>query len=126
MTFEAAIIAASDWFLSQRTFELIVAPALADCAFEEALGRRNSIANRAAVIRALAGGVRHDMGNGAGGFLKLTLLSVGYYMFPVAISASLFQTWTGFFMAASVVLVLSLAPVMVCFWPARGPVRPGE
>ena len=48
MTFETLIVAISDRFLSQRTFELVVEPALADLEFEEAAGRRSRMANRAA------------------------------------------------------------------------------
>ena len=43
------------------TFELIVAPALADLQFEEDGGRRSRIADRVAVLRAVAGGVAHDL-----------------------------------------------------------------
>ena len=123
MTFERWIVAFCDRFLSQRTFELVVEPALADLEFEEAAGRRSRIANHAAVLRAIAGGVRHDMQRGSGGFLKLMLLSACYYAFPVAVSVRIFKTWEDFFVALMVVLALSLAPVMVCFWPSRYPVR---
>ena len=67
-----------------------------------------------------------DVRRGSGGFLKLTLLSTCYYMFPVAVSVRIFKTWPDFFYAASVTLVLSLIPVVVCFWPVRHPVRHGE
>ena len=123
MTFETLIVAVSDRFLSQRTFELVVVPALADLEFEEASGRGSRIANHAAVLRAVVGGVRHDMQRGSGGFLKLALLSACYYAFPVAVSVRIFKTWSEFFVAAAVALALSLAPVMVCFWPSRHPVR---
>jgi hypothetical protein len=123
MTFETVVVAISDRFLSQRTFELVVEPALADLEFEEAAGRRSRIANHAAVLSAIAGGVRYEMQRGSGGFLKLTLLSACYYMFPVAVSVRIFKTWPEFFAAATVALLLSLAPVMVCFWPSRSPVR---
>ena len=123
MTFETFVVAISDRFLSQRTFELVVEPALAALEFEEAAGRRSRIANHAAVLRAIAGGMRDDMRRGSGGFLKLTLLSAGYYMFPVAVSVRIFETWPEFFAAATVALLLSLAPVMACFWPSRHPVR---
>ena len=123
MTFEKWIVAFCDRFLSQRTFEMVVEPALADLEFEEAAGRRSRIANHAAVLRAIGGGLRHDMQRGSGGFLKLTLLSAGYYLFPVAVSVRIFQTWEDFFAAATVALVLSLTPVVVCFWPSRYPVR---
>ena len=123
MTFETLVVAISDRFLSQRTFELVVEPALADLEFEEAAGRRSRIASHAAVLRAIAGGIRHDMRRGSDGFLKLVLLSACYYVFPVAVSVRIFKTWEDFFVALMVVVALSLAPVMVCFWPSRHPVR---
>jgi hypothetical protein len=123
MTFERCIIAFCDRFLSQRTFELVVEPALADLEYEEAAGRRSRFGNHAAVVRAIIGGMRHDMQRGSGSFFKLTLLSACYYVFPVAVSVRIFKTWPEFFAAATVAIVLSLAPVMVCFWPSRHPVR---
>lgn len=123
MTFETFVVAISDRFLSQRTFELVVEPALADLEFEVAAGRCSRIASHAAVLRAIAGGVCHEMRRGSDGFLKLTLLSACYYLFPVAVSVRIFKTWEDFFVALLVVLALSLAPVMVCFWPSRQPVR---
>ncbi len=126
MTFESFVIALCDRFVSQRAFDLIVTPALADLEFEAAAGRRHPIAGRAAVLRAIAGGVAHDMRGGSGSFLKLTLLSACYYAFPVAVSVRIFETWSGFFLAGAAVLALSLVPVMVCFWPQRHPVRHGD
>ena len=126
MSFEALVIAICDRFVSQRAFDLIVTPALADLEFEESAGRQSRIAGRAAVLRAIAGGVGHDLRLGSAGFFKLTLLSACYYMFPVAVSVRVFKTWSDFFVAASVMLVLSLMPVVVCFWPVRHPVRHGE
>ena len=125
MRFDSLVLAFCDRFLAQRTFDLIVAPALADLEFEEAIGRRSRIAMRTAVLRAIIGGWRHDLVRGSDGFLQLTLLSISYYMFPVALSIGIFKTWSGFLIAATAVLALSLVPVMVCFWPARR-VRPSE
>ena len=126
MTFHWWILAFCDRFLSQRSYDLIVAPTLADLEFEDAAGRRSRLANRAAVIRALAGGVRYEITSGSGGFLKLTLLSACYYMFPVAVSVRIFKTWSDFFFAAMIVFLISLVPVMVCFWPSRHPIRHGD
>ena len=125
MRFDSLVLVFCDRFLAQRTFDLIVAPALADLEFEEATGRRSRIAMRAAVLRAILGGWRYDVARGSDAFLRLTLLSFCYYMFPVAVSVGIFKTWSGFFIAATAVLALSLVPVMVCFWPARR-VRPTE
>jgi hypothetical protein len=126
MSFDTFVIGCCDRFVSQRTFELVVAPALADLEFEEAEGRRGALENRLAVLRAVAGAVGHDAWRGSDGFLKLLLLSACYYVFPVVVSVRMFNTWSEFFVAMLVVLVLSLTPVMVCFWPSRHPVRPGE
>ena len=126
MTFESRIVAFCDRFLDDRTFELIVAPALADCAFEEAAGRRSRLANRAAVVRAAAGGLLHDAQRGCDVFFRLLLLSVSYFMFPVALSITAFKTWSGFFAFATVVLVMAVAPVIICFWPERRPMRLGD
>ena len=126
MSFDTFVIACCDRFVSQRTFELVVAPALADLEFEETAGRRGAIDNRVAVLRALAGAVCHDARRGSDGFLKLLLLSACYYAFPVVVSVRMFDTWSEFFAAMLWVLLLSFTPVMVCFWPSRHPVRPGE
>jgi hypothetical protein len=126
MSFESWVIAICDRFVSQRTFDLVVAPALADLEFEEEAGRRSRLACRTAVLRAIGGGVAHDMRRGSGGFLKLTLLSACYYMLPIMVLASTFRTWYEFLIAAVLMLLLSLTPVMVCFWPERHPVRQGD
>ena len=126
MRFESWVIAICDRFVSQRAFDLIVTPALADWEFENARGRHSRIASQVAVLRAVAGGVGHDVRRGTAGFLQLTLLSACYYMFPIAVSVRVFKTWSDFFVAASVMFLLSLMPVVVCFWPQRYPVRHGE
>jgi hypothetical protein len=126
MTFETWIVAVCDRFLAQRTFELIVVPALADCEFEAASGRRSRFANRLALVRAAGGGFLHDVQRGSGVFFKLVLLSVSYFMFPVALSVTTFKTWSSFFIFAMVMLVMSVAPVLICFWPERRPMRAAE
>jgi hypothetical protein len=125
MRFDSLVLTFCDRFLAQRTFDLIVAPALADLEFEEAGGRRGRIALRAAVVRAMIGGCRHDLVRGSDTFLQLTLLSACYYVFPVAVSVRMFKTWSEFFVALAIVFAMSLTPVLVCFWPARR-VRPTE
>ena len=117
--FERCVMLCCDWLLSQRSYDLIVAPALADLEFERAMARRSALLSRLAVIRALFGGIAEEMVRGSGGFFKLTLLSACYYMFPVAMSVRMFKTWTDFFVAMLIVFALSLTPVLVCFWPAR-------
>ena len=126
MTFESRIVSFSHRFLAQRTFELIVAPALADFAYEEEAGRRSRMANRVAVLRAALGAVLHDAQRGSDVFCKLLLLSVSYFMFPVALSITTFKTWSAFLTFAAVMFVMAIAPVIICFWPERRTMRLGD
>lgn len=124
MSFEVTVIAFSERFLSDRTFELIVAPALADLQFDEDAGRRSRLANRGAVIRAVAGGLCEDFWRDSFCLLKLSLLSACYFLFPLALGVRAFKTWSEFLIVATGVLAMSMVPVVVCFWPARRTARP--
>ena len=126
MSFESRIIAFADRFLSTRTLELVVAPALADLEFETELGRRSRFACRCAVLRAVAGGLRADLARDFISLIKLTLLPACYYAVPLVMGSEYFKTWSEFFAALAAVLALSLVPVLVCFWPARHIVRQVE
>ena len=126
MNFQSWVIAFCDRFLAQRTFELIVAPALADLEFEDAAGRRSRLANRTAVVRAVTGALREDARAASGGFMKLALLSVSYFMFPVAVSGSVFKTWEGYLTAATIVFIAAMVPVLACFLPDRPVTRSTE
>ena len=122
--FEARILAFADRFLSTRSFELIVLPALADLQFENELGRRSLVASRCAVLRAVAGGLRQDFSRDTVSLIKLTLLPFCYYLVPMVGGIEYFKTWQEIVAALAIVLVLSMAPVLVCFWPARHTPRP--
>jgi hypothetical protein len=124
MSFESRIIAFSDRFLSDRTFELVVTPALADLQFDEDAGRRSRVVNRLAVLKAVAGGLRLDVWRDSGTLLKVTLLSACYYSFPLALGIRFFKTWSEFFVALTLMFGLSMVPVLVCFWPERRAARP--
>jgi hypothetical protein len=117
--FEARITAFARRFLSTRTFELIVEPALADLQYDEAAGRRSTVANRFAVVRAVAGGVGDEFRRDALSFFGLALVPAGYYLFMLAICLDVFRTWSEFFGVAVLILLLSFCPVVVCFWPRR-------
>lgn len=123
MSFESRIIAFSDRFLTDRTFELVVAPALADLQFDAAMGRRG-VVNRLAVLKALAGGLCDDVSRDSGSLIKMALLSVGYHLTPLAMGLDYFKTWSDFFAMVAVVMALSCIPVMVCYWPPRRDARP--
>lgn len=124
MSFERRVIAFADRFLADRTFELVVAPALADMQFDEDAGRRSRIANRLSVIRAVAGGLRDDVWRDSDSLLKVMLLSATYFTYPLFFGFRYFKTWSEFFVVTMLVLGLSMAPVLVCYWPARRAPRP--
>ena len=124
MSFESRIIAFADRFLSTRTFELIVTPALADLEFEAELGRRSRLVSRCAVLRAVAGGLRADLAKDSLSLIKLTLLPACYYAMPLVMGFEYFKTWSEVFTTLALVLVLSMVPVLVCFWPERRTARP--
>jgi hypothetical protein len=128
MSFDDRIILFAARFLSERTFRLVVAPAVADLQFEGGAGRFRQAANRVAVLRAVAGGVRHDLARVSGGLLLLTLLPACYHIFLLVLFFDVFSISISrdFLLAATLILVLSFGPVMVCFWPERQRARPIE
>ena len=75
MSFQSRIMAFAERFLSDRSFELIVVPALADLQFEHDAGPLRRSVNRLAVLRAVAGGLRDDLARDSGSFVVLMLLA---------------------------------------------------
>jgi hypothetical protein len=124
MSFESRIVAFADRFLSDRTVQLIVEPALADLQFELGTAPLSRAANRLAVLKAVAGGLRDEVLRGSAGFIALTLMPACYYLFLAVVCFGFRPTSTGLVVVSTVILVLSLGPVMVCFWPARRTGRP--
>lgn len=124
MSFEARVISFSERFLSDRAYQLIVVPALADLQFDEEAGRRGRLADRLAVVRAVGGAIGADVCREWYSMFKLSLLSVTYFMFPLGLGLSAFKTWTEFLIVATTVLGLAMVPVIVCFWPERRTARP--
>ena len=123
MSFESRIVAFSDRFLSDRTFELVVAPALADLEFDPGRKPLTRAINRLAVLRAVLGGLAHDVKRDSGSFALLTLMPTCYYMSLLVLCFDAVKTWGGFLSLAAMVVALSCAPVLVCFWPSRRRVR---
>jgi hypothetical protein len=121
MTFVDAFIALSDRFLRTRTFDLIVAPAIADLQFEETTGGRSrSLRSRAAVAWGFAWGFYEDAITGAGmlTFAALALLPAGYYtmlMLTVAPDVGASSRLT----LAAIIGAASLGPAIACYWPER-------
>jgi hypothetical protein len=124
MTFVGASSRFARRFLSDRTFELIVTPALADFEFDAASGRQ-IVRARVAVLKALAGGACEDAirGSGLWTFCALVLMPVCYYcclfalLSPIDVRTSF--TLRGALTLVGAFLVIGLVPVVACFWPER-------
>lgn len=125
MTFAAAITALSERFLTDRSFELIVTPALADFEFDSRVPGPRRFAPHRAVLAAFFGALRDDAirGGDIGTFVGLVLIPVCYYSFFFILGLP-----KGMPMASGpltalgiAVVALSLAPVIVCYWPERHP-----
>ena len=128
MTFVAAITALSERFLTDRSFDLIVTPALADFEFDRQPSGPRRFAPHRAVLAAFFGALRDDVirGGDVGTFVGLVLIPVCYYSFffilglPKGVPMA-----SGPLTALGIAVVaLSLAPVIVCYWPARHPRNP--
>ena len=119
MTFEQRITVFSDRFLRERTFELVVAPALADFQFDAELGRGRRASHYLAVLRAVFGALRHDMTSHSWTFAGLALLPAGYYTFLLIVFSDFFPAPGGLLVVTTLILLLSLGPVLVCYWPDR-------
>jgi hypothetical protein len=123
MSFESKVVAFSDRFLSVRSHELIIAPALADLQFER---EEQGTGSRLAVLLAVMGALRIDLANQAGMFVFLTLVPACYYFVLIAVCFDFFSATSGKEGVLSTVagvaaplLMMSLVLVTVCFWPER-------
>lgn len=121
MTFESGVVAFAERFLSDRAFELIVAPALADLQFAGGGTPSQRLLNRAAVLRAVAGGLCDEVAGGSGHFVLLALVPASYFVTMLVLFVDFFTTLTGPALGASlaIIAVLSLGPAMICCWPER-------
>ena len=126
MTLVETVTALSERWLRDRTFELVVAPAIADLQFDEAAAGPRRARNAAAVVSAFAWGMYEDLTSDAGSLLTfgaLTLIPACYYTLLILICAPLgnypFSTLNGRVVVGAAILVLSLGPVIACYWPER-------
>lgn len=124
MSFESRVVAFADRCLSDRTRELIVAPAIADLQYEEGSSRLGMAARRLAVLRAVSGAIREEAARHCGTFLFLALLPAGYYVFMFLMFFDLSPTATTYWSAdvwsvGVLIVVLSVGPAVACFWPER-------
>lgn len=119
MSFDARILALAERLLSDRTFRLIVEPAVADLQYEQGAGPIRRAQNRSAVIRAVAGGLGDDLARASGELLMLMLLPACYYLFLLVLCFDFLSISISidFVAVAALILVLSFGPAIVCFWP---------
>jgi hypothetical protein len=121
MSLDARILAVAERFLSDRSFRLIVEPAVADLHHERDAGGFRRTLNRLAVARAVAGGAREDLLRASGELAGLILVPACYYIFLLVLCFDVLSISISadFLTVAAVILVLSFGPVMVCCWPER-------
>jgi hypothetical protein len=125
VTFAAVITALSERFLTERSFDLIVAPALADFEFDPHATGLHRFSPHVAVLAAFWGALRDDAVRGGDirTFAGLVLIPVCYYSFFFILGVPRGMPMaTGPLAALAIAVVaLSLAPVIVCYWPQRQP-----
>lgn len=118
MPFDVIVGGVGARLLSERTFELVLAPALADYQIERAARRTDEWVRRFAVLIALSGGLRMEVARHAGSFFLLALLPLCYNLVLLTIFSDFFDMTTGVRIIGALILVLSLGPVMLCFLPS--------
>ena len=130
MTFVATMTAISQRFLTERSFDLIVAPALADFEYDtdRVTGPRR-FARHTAVLTAFAGAFWDDAirGGDVATFTGLALIPACYYtfFFLLGLPGGLGRMSSSLIAGLAIaVLTLSLGPVLVCYWPERQPPKP--
>jgi hypothetical protein len=128
MSFDLRIIAFAERFLSARTFELIVVPAVADLQYEQCASGLRRTANQIAVLRTVAAAFADEIARASSGLLRLTLVPACYYIFMLIIcfDVSSISLSTDFLVVATLILFLSFGPVMACFWPERQRARSAD
>ena len=131
MSFVDTMTALSDRFLSERAFELIVAPALADFEYDAgAAPARRLTRQHVAVLAAFAGALWDDAIRGnVWTFAGLVFMPACYYcfFFLLGLPAGFTRLPLDLIAALGVaVFTLSLAPALVCFWPERPSRKPSS
>lgn len=116
-----------------RTYERVVAPAIADLQFEApSASAWSRVEGYWAVCRALAGGVALDLRSdirdlaGEASLLgKLACLQVASQGFPLALALDRMSVIHGVLLAVGI-FVMSLGGMLICFWPPRDPHTPAD
>jgi len=135
----------AEQFLSERAYDLIVAPAIADVECDGTGAPLHPVRDYASVFAAFTGAVYEDMASN-GTLLTvagLALIPAAYYYFFLILLAApqtaalaagpplngwrvIFASSTGHLLLAALIGVLSLAPVLTCCWPERVPRRASQ
>ena len=130
MTFIERIDSLSSRFLTERSYELIVGPAIADLQHDTDSGPAYSLRGRLSVLVAFAGAVYDEVTADSSLFMiaALALIPALYYAFLIVLilpEAGAFVTARASLMVLAVgIAVMSFGPVLVCCWPERTPRRP--
>jgi hypothetical protein len=131
MSFIERIESLSSRFLSDRSYELIVAPAIADLQHDAGSGHALSQArSRASVLVAFAGAAYEDLTADSSvlRIAALALIPASYYTFLIFVcapqAADYFAKNFGRLAIPAAIVVLSFGPVLACCWPERTPSRP--
>lgn len=132
----------AEQFLSERAYDLIVAPAIADVECDGTGAPLHPVRDYLSVFTAFAGAAYEDMASN-GTVLTvagLALIPTAYYYFFLILLAApqtaafpaaspligwrvIFAGSLGHLLLAALIGVLSLAPVLTCWWPERAPRR---
>ena len=129
MTFIQRIDSLSSRFLTERSYELIVGPAIADLQHDVNAAPAHSVRGQLSVLVAFAGALYDEIitDSGLWRIAALALIPAMYYAFLIM----LILPEAGPFLRARAGLPLlvlgaamSFAPVFVCCWPERTPRRP--
>lgn len=130
MTLIERIDALSSRFLSERSYELIVGPAIADLQHDAGDGQSpRSIRGSLPVLVAFAGAAYDELTADSGLWRigALALIPAMYYAFLIVLilpEAGPFLTARAGLPILVVGAAMSFAPVFVCCWPERAPRRP--
>ena len=130
MTFVQRIESLAGRFLSDRTYQLIVAPAIADLQYDAGDGRhRHTAGGYFSVLAAFAGAAYEEL-TGDSAVLKiagLALIPAIYYAFLIVLvvpeAGEFLTSHTGPLALAVGTAVLSFGPVLACCWPERSSSR---
>lgn len=126
MTFLSIVSGLSQRFLSHRSFELIVMPALDDFTYEQQTSNPGSYV---AVLTAVAGAAWEDVVRSGAlrTFAGLVMIPICYHAFLfVLLQPQGLDQLSGLHMLVlgGSFVTLSLGLVLVCYWPAREPRQP--